>query len=269
MEKVIGFIGSGNMGQAMIGGIIKSGLVESKNIIVCDLDENKLDFIKVEYKTQVTTDAVKLVKNSDIIFMSIKPNIYDVMLDQIKEYVTEEKLVIIIAPGYTLDRVGNVLGEKAKIVRAMPNTPALVGAGMAALCKNKNVTVSEMSFVKHLFESFGEAEEVNEYLFDSVIGVSGSSPAYVFMFIEALADGAVIGGMPRDKAYKFAAQAVLGSAKMVLETGKHPGELKDMVCSPGGTTIDAVAELEKEGFRHAVIQAVVKCMEKSKEMGKK
>jgi len=268
MEKVIGFIGSGNMGQAMIGGIIKSELVDSKNIIVSDLDQKKLDFIAGEYKTQVTTDSVELVKKSDIIFLAIKPNIYSIVLKQIKEYVTESKIIISIAPGQTLENLEERLGKNTKIVRAMPNTPALVGEGMAAICKNRNVTAEELSFVKQLFESFGKAEEISEYLFDSVIGVSGSSPAYVFMFIEALADGAVIGGMPRDKAYKFAAQAVLGSAKMVLETGKHPGELKDMVCSPGGTTIEAVATLEKEGFRHAVIECVKDCMKKSEEMSK-
>lgn len=268
MEKVIGFIGSGNMGQAMIGGIIKSELVDSKNIIVSDLDQKKLDFIAGEYKTQVTTDSVELVKKSDIIFLAIKPNIYSIVLKQIKEYVTEGKIIISIAPGQTLESLEERLGKNIKIVRAMPNTPALVCEGMAAICKNSNVTAEELSFVKQLFESFGKAEEISEYLFDSVIGVSGSSPAYVFMFIEALADGAVIGGMPRDKAYKFAAQAVLGSAKMVLETGKHPGELKDMVCSPGGTTIEAVATLEKEGFRHAVIECVKDCMKKSAEMSK-
>ena len=268
MEKIVGFIGSGNMGQAMIGGIIESGLVESGNIIVSDLDENKLDYIQSEYKTQVTQDSLKVVKHSDVIFLAVKPNIYDVVLNQIKDYVVEDKIIVSIAAGKTLDYLERILGEKTKIVRAMPNTPALVTEGMAGICKNNNVTQTEMAFVKHLFESFGKAEEVAEYLFDSVTAVSGSSPAYVFMFIEALADGAVLGGMPRDKAYTFAAQAVLGSAKMVLETGKHPGELKDMVCSPGGTTIEAVAELEEKGFRNAVISAVKKCMEKSKEMSK-
>lgn len=268
MEKTVGFIGSGNMGQAMIGGIIQSGLVESSSITVSDLDENKLDYILREYKTQVTTDSIKCVNNSGIIFLSIKPNIYDMVLNQIKEHLTEDKIIISIAPGWSLERLGKILGEKAKIVRAMPNTPALVGEGMSGICKNSNVTASEMVFIKHLFESFGKAEEISEYLFDSVTAVSGSSPAYVFMFIEALADGAVLGGMPRDKAYTFAAQAVLGSAKMVLETGKHPGELKDMVCSPGGTTIEAVAELEEKGLRNAVISAVKKCIKKSKEMGK-
>ncbi|MGE5628781.1 MAG: pyrroline-5-carboxylate reductase [Solirubrobacterales bacterium] len=268
MGKIIGFIGSGNMGQAMIGGIIKSGLVESNNVIVSDLDQKKLDFIAGEYKTQVTTDSIELVEKSDVIILAVKPNVYEPVLKQIKEYVTENKIIISIAPGKSLEGLQEVLGKPAKIVRAMPNTPALVNEGMAALCKNNNVAVDEMEFVKKLFESFGKAEEIQEYLFDSVIGVSGSSPAYVFMFIEALADAAVLGGMARDKAYKFAAQAVLGSAKMVLETGKHPGELKDMVCSPGGTTIEAVAVLEEEGFRHAVIKCVKECMNKSAKMSK-
>lgn len=268
MGKVIGFIGSGNMGQAMIGGIIKSGLVDANNIIVSDLDEKKLDFIAKEYKTQVTTDSLELVKKSDIVFMAVKPNIYSIVLKQITDYITEDKIIVSIAPGQSLEGLENIIGKPVKIIRAMPNTPALVNEGMAGICKNSNVTKEELAFVKELFESFGKAEEIQEYLFDSVIGISGSSPAYVFMFIEALADAAVLGGLARDKAYKFAAQAVLGSAKMVLETGKHPGELKDMVCSPGGTTIEAVATLEEEGFRNAVIKCVKRCMEKSKEMSK-
>ena len=138
----------------------------------------------------------------------------------------------------------------------MPNTPALVGEGMSALCKNSNVTDEELNMIKALFESFGEAEIVSEYLMDTVTGISGSSPAYVFMFIEALADGAVKAGMPRTQAYKFASQSVMGSAKMVLESEKHPGELKDMVCSPGGTTIEAVAVLEENNMRASIIKAV-------------
>jgi pyrroline-5-carboxylate reductase len=149
----------------------------------------------------------------------------------------------------------------------MPNTPALVGEGMAALSPNANVTEDEAKNILNIFQSFGKAEIVPEYLMDTVTAVSGSSPAYVFMFIEAMADAAVMGGMPRNQAYTFAAQSVLGSAKMVLETGKHPGELKDMVCSPAGTTIDAVGVLEEEGFRSGVIKAMTACIEKSKKLG--
>lgn len=153
-----------------------------------------------------------------------------------------------------------------KIVRTMPNTPALVGEGITGVCHNDLVTKEELEYVCHILNGFGKAEVVPERLMDVVVSVSGSSPAYVFMFIEAMADAAVADGMPRPQAYKFAAQAVLGSAKMVLETGKHPGELKDMVCSPGGTTIEAVRVLEQKGFRSAVFEAMKVCAEKSKGM---
>ena len=146
----------------------------------------------------------------------------------------------------------------------MPNTPALVGEGMTGVCANDLVTEEELQLVLTLLKSFGRAEVVPEYLMDTVTGVSGSSPAYVFLFLEALADAAVAEGMPRKQAYEFAAQSVLGSAKMLLETGMHPGELKDMVCSPGGTTIEAVAVLERENLRSAVIDATRACIRKSK-----
>lgn len=151
----------------------------------------------------------------------------------------------------------------------MPNTPALVAEGMTAVCPNANVTKQELSNVMLMLQSFGKAEIMPEGLIDAVTGISGSSPAYVFMFIEAMADAAVMYGMPRDKAYLFASQAVLGSAKMVMESGRHPGELKDMVCSPGGTTIEAVAELEKTGLRASVISGVKACIEKSISMTNK
>ena len=158
------------------------------------------------------------------------------------------------------------LGEGFKIVRTMPNTPALVGEAMSAVCPNENVTSEQFEYVKNIFNSFGECVELAEKDFHAFTALCGSSPAYVFVFIEAMADAAVKLGITRAKAYTMAAQSVLGSAKMVLDTGKHPAELKDMVCSPAGTTIDAVLALEKEGFRNAAIEAVVKCAEKSKAM---
>src|SRR5699024_8257442 len=160
-------------------------------------------------------------------------------------------------------------GKKVKVLRAMPNTPALVGEGMTALMPSKEITEEEFREVKVIFESFGKAEIIDENLIHAFTSISGSSPAYVFMFIEALADGGVLQGMPREKAYKFASQAVLGSAKMVLETGIHPGELKDMVCSPAGTTIEAVEALEETYFRHSIMSAVRKCSEKSQRMSEK
>ncbi|MDU2734411.1 MAG: pyrroline-5-carboxylate reductase, partial [Mixta calida] len=173
-----------------------------------------------------------------------------------------------IAAGVTLDALAGVLGHDRKIVRVMPNTPALVNEGMTSVTPNALVTPEETDEVLAIFNSFGKAETVPEYLIHAVVGVSGSAPAYVFMFIEAMADAAVLGGMPRAQAYQFAAQAVKGAAQMVLETGKHPGELKDMVCSPGGTTIEAVKALEEKGFRSAVIAAMEKCMDRSQALSK-
>ncbi len=264
--KKIGFIGAGNMAGAIIGGIVKSNLVKSENVIASAKTMANLERLQQEYNINVTLDSKEVVKNSDIVFMAVKPNIFDGVLEGVADLIDDKKIVVSIAAGKSIEAIENIIGADKKIVRTMPNTPALVNEGMSALCPNKNIEDEELKIVKDIFDSFGKSEVVGEYLIDAVIGVSGSSPAYVFMFIEAMADGAVKLGIPRAKAYKMAAQSVLGSAKMVLETGKHPGELKDMVCSPAGTTIDAVVELEKLGFRNSVIQAMDKCAEKSKNM---
>ena len=266
--KKIGFIGAGNMAGAIIGGIIKSNLVESQNVIASAKTMTNLNKLKDEYNINVTLDAREVVKNSDIVFMAVKPNIFDGVLESVNDLSGDENIVVSIAAGKSISSMENIIGDDKKIIRTMPNTPALVNEGMSALCPNKNIEDEELKIVKGIFDSFGKSEVVGEYLIDSVIGVSGSSPAYVFMFIEAMADAAVVGGMPRKQAYNFAAQSVLGAAKMVLESWKNPGELKDMDCSPGGTTIEAVKVLENEGMRSSVINAVCACIEKSKEMSK-
>ncbi len=268
MNKKIGFIGCGNMAKAMIGGIVKSKLISPNMINVSNLNQSALDAVNSEFKVNTTTDSRDVVKNSDIVIVAVKPNVYDGVLESVKDLVDNKKIIVTIAAGKTIAAVENVIGSDKKIIRTMPNTPALVNEGMSALCKNQNITDEELNIVKTIFDSFGKSEVVGEYLIDAVIGVSGSAPAYVFMFIEAMADAAVAAGMPRSQAYKFASQAVMGSAKMVLESGKHPGELKDMVCSPGGTTIEAVKTLEEKGLRNAVIKAMEDCIEKSKEMSK-
>lgn len=265
MNKKIGFIGCGNMGMAMIGGIIKADLVSGSDILIFDLDINKTSALSEGFGTQTMDSIVSLVEASDYIVLAVKPNVYNLVLEEIKE-VVGEKVLITIAAGVSIRQVESIVGSDKKIIRTMPNTPALVGEGMSAICKNENIAVETLAEVKEIFESFGKAEVVNEYLIDSVIAVSGSAPAYIFMLIEAMADAAVLGGMPRNQAYTFASQAVIGSAKMVMETGKHPGELKDMVCSPGGTTIEAVRVLEKSGFRSSVIEGMIACIEKSKKM---
>ncbi len=268
MDKKIGFIGAGNMAKAIIGGIVKAKLVDGKNIFIYGPNVDKLKVTQRELGVEIGSSARELAENMDILFIAVKPNILLTVLEDVKKYIKEDTIIVSIAAGIDIESIESVISKNHKVVRTMPNTPALVNEGMSSICGNSKVTEAELLMVKEIFDSFGKTEILPEYLIHSVIGVSGSAPAYVFMLIEAMADGAVLGGMPREKAYKFAAQAVLGSAKMVLETGKHPGELKDMVCSPGGTTIEAVKVLEEKGFRSAVIEAMEKCMNKSKEMGK-
>lgn len=268
MNQKIGFIGSGNMGSAMIGGIISSGLCTPSQMIASDPTQAALDRLSETYQINTTTDNLQVVNFADIIFLSVKPYMYESVIEEIRDFVNESKIIVAIAAGVSHAKLDTFFRKPVKTVRVMPNTPAMVLEAMSALTPNEQVSAAELADIVTIFESFGKAEVVPESMMDTVVGVSGSSPAYVYMFIEAMADAAVADGMPRAQAYKFAAQSVLGAAKMVLETGKHPGELKDMVCSPGGTTIAAVAKLEEEGLRHAVISAQRVCVEKSKEMGK-
>lgn len=268
MSKKIGFIGCGNMGSAMIKGIVKSGLVSSENIMVSDHFIEKLQSIKNEIGVLVTENNNEVAEVADVLFLSVKPNMYKDVIEGIKDRVKSETIIVTIAAGIDIKTTESNFGRDIKVVRVMPNTPALVGEGMSALCPNKNITSEELKEIVELFECFSKVEVVEEKYINAVTALTGSSPAYVYMFIEALADGGVLEGLPRDKAYKMAAQAVLGSAKMVLETGKHPGALKDDVCSPGGTTIEAVYSLEKSGFRAAVIESIEKCVRKAEEMSK-
>ena len=207
-----------------------------------------------------------IVSTAAGVIFSVKPQFYADVIQEVKDLVRPEQLIITIAPGKTLAWLAEQFGKDVKIVRTMPNTPAMVGEGMTAATPNEHVTKEELDYACKILSAFGKVEVVTEHMMDAVVAVSGSSPAYVFMFIEAMADAAVAEGMPRAQAYKFAAQAVLGSAKMVLETGKHPGELKDMVCSPAGTTIEAVGVLEEHGFRSAVIDAMKACVDVAKGM---
>lgn len=266
MKKRIGFIGGGNMGGAMMTGIIKTGVCEAQNVIVFDVYAPTLERLHNDLGVCTTESVAELIETSDVIVLAVKPQVLPSVLEEHGHLITEEKLVISIAAGITLGRLTGFLSENHKLVRVMPNTPAMVGEGMSGICANEKVSQDEKQEVMELFSSFGKAELVPEKLIDAVVGVSGSSPAYVYMFIEALADGAVAEGMPRAQAYTFAAQAVLGSAKMVLESGKHPGELKDMVCSPAGTTIEAVRTLEEGKMRAVVMNAVHVAAEKNRNM---
>lgn len=263
----ITFIGAGNMGGAIIEGVVSNGIAKPQDITVADKNEDSLLLAAKKYGVNAEKDNKTAVKSADMLFLCVKPNVLYSVIDEIRETVSKNTIIVSIAAGQSIKKITMAFGdETVKLVRVMPNTPALVGEGMAAVAPNDCMTDEDTAKVVDVFDSLGRAEIVNENLMDAVTAVSGSSPAYVFMFIEAMADAAVMGGMPRAQAYTFAAQAVLGSAKMVLDTGKHPGELKDMVCSPGGTTIDAVVVLEEEGMRNAVIKAMKACIEKSQSM---
>lgn len=260
----IGFIGCGNMATAIIKGIIRKQIIDAENIIASAKTKATLDRVQKELGVKVSTDNLEVTENSDILVLAVKPQYYPEVIAQIKDVVRKEQIVISIAPGKTLDWLQEQFGGGVRLVRTMPNTPALVGEGMTGVCRNEYVTDEDYATVLQILGSFGEVETIPENLMDVCVSVSGSSPAYIYILIEAMADGAVADGMPRAQAYKFAAQSVLGSAKMVLETGKHPGELKDQVCSPGGTTIEAVRVLEEKGFRSSVIEAMKACVRKAR-----
>ena len=245
---MLGFVGCGNMAQAMLKGILAKGLYKADEIIVSRRTKEALDALHEELGVQTTTDNKEVAEKADVLVLAIKPYQFADVIPEIAPVCKENALVISIAAGQTIANIEKLFGKTMKIVRTMPNTPALVLAGATGMCFHPSVS------------------EVSENMIDTVIGVSGSSPAYVFMFIEAMADAAVADGMPRAMAYELAAQTVYGSAKMVLETGKHPGELKDMVCSPAGTTIEAVRVLEEKGLRSAVIEGQMACVKKAREL---
>ncbi len=263
---MLAFIGCGNMAQAMLKGILAKGQYDASDIIVSRRSAQALEKIREEFSVETTTDNKLAAEKADVLILAVKPFQFAGVISEIKDCMKEDALIISIAAGQPIANIEKLFGKPIKLVRTMPNTPALVLAGATGMCFNRNVTEEEKRQAVQIFESFGVVAVVAETMIDTVIGVSGSSPAYVFLFIEAMADAAVADGMPRAQAYELAAQTVMGSARMVLETGKHPGELKDMVCSPGGTTIEAVRVLEEKGFRSAVIEGQMACVKKAREL---
>ncbi len=268
MSKNIGFIGSGNMAGAMIDGLLSSGITARSNIMASNRTKDKLDKLKAKYDIQIAIDNREVAEFADILILAIKPNKYGAVIKEISGYIKDESIIVSIAAGISIDTISKLFGKKHKIVRTMPNIPAVVGEAITGLCYNEQVKEQELKWVLEIFNSFGIVETLDEELMDVVTAVSASSPALVYMFIEALADGAVLKGLPRDKAYKMVSQAVLGAAKMVLESGNHPGQLKDRVCSSGGTAIEAIYSLEKKGFRGHVIESIERCTEKAAKLGK-
>ena len=250
MFKTVAILGIGNMGRAIAEGIGRSPDMKNADIILYNPHAYKAEVVAANLGNcaRIASTPGEAVQEADLVIIAVKPKIVSSLLEEIKGNLKQDAILLSVAAGVTLKQMEVAVGEDRKLVRAMPNTPAVVGAGMTSLTPNEYVSTEEILQIEELFSSFGRAEVVDEYLIDAVIGVSGSSPAYVYMFIEALADGA---------------------AKTVLETGEHPGKLKDDVCSPGGTTIAAVRALEERGFRSAVMEAVMTAAEKSREMSKK
>jgi pyrroline-5-carboxylate reductase len=263
IKRDIGFIGAGKMAFAFVSGLLNASIVEKKFIAISDVDQQRINLFK-SLGIKTYTNNKEIVKGSSIIFLSVKPNkIFDV-LNEIKPVLTGDKVLVSIAAGIKIEKIEKVIGSDIPIFRVMPNAPVMVGAGMSVYCFNNKVKKDDISVIEEILKSVGEVIFLNEEHFDIVTGLSGSGPAYVFLVINSLAEGGVKMGLPKDIALKLATQTVLGSAKMVMQTNKHPEELIDMVTSPGGTTIEALHSLENNKVRSAFIEAVEKATLKSK-----
>ncbi len=267
----IGFIGTGNMASAMIHGMMSTGNYVPESVVLFNRTASKAEKIVTEFHgMKVVNSEMEVLAGAKYILLGVKPYQYQDLIEKIKDAMTPEHVVITIAAGISIENVRYWFGDDVKIVRTMPNTPAQVMAAMTAVTFSDKIEIEEQTWVLNFLKSFGEVEVIDEKLMDAVPAISGSSPAYMFQMIEAMADEGVRQGFQRDQAYRMAAQAMMGAGKMVLETGLHPGVLKDQVTSPGGTTIEAIKTLEENGFRAAVMRAMASCTLKASQMaGKK
>ncbi len=266
--KKIGFIGTGKMGEALIKGILHAKLFTPDKVYASDADTTKLNSLEKSYRINICADNCEAVQRSDIIMIAVKPQIVPKVIEEIKGSI-KKQLIISIAAGVPIETYEKALPHGAKVVRVMPNIAATVLESASAICSGNAVTEEDEATAVGVFNSIGRTVILPEHLLDAVTGLSGSGPAYIFLIIEALADGGVFEGLDRKTAKTLAAQTVLGAAKMVLEDGVHTGELRDMVTSPGGTTIRGIRVLEDHGVRIAMMDAVIEACERSKELGKK
>ena len=263
----IGFLGAGKMAAALAKGFVRAELVVPKEMIASDPHDAARNNFTAETGANAVAANAEVAKFANVLILATKPDQVSAALADISGAFTKNHLLISIAAGVTLAKLEGALPAGARVIRVMPNTPALVGEAASAFAPGKSATAADGELAKKLLSAVGVAFQVKESLLDAVTGLSGSGPAYVYQFIEALSDGGVAAGLPRDIATKLAAQTVLGAAKMVLETGQHPGALKDQVTSPGGTTIEGLHELEKGKLRGVVMSAVRAATEKSKKLG--
>lgn len=263
----IGLVGGGQMGEALIQGMLDAGLLNADNVMVVEPDGDRRIYLRKKYSIRVTEDAGELAKACSILVFAVKPQVMGKVLDQYKNLVNDAHLIISIAAGVTINTIELALGESLRIIRVMPNTPALVQEGSAALSPNSHVSGEDMDAAIQIFSAVGTCVQVNESLMDAVTGLSGSGPGYVFTFIEAMIDGGVLCGLPRPVAEKLVLQTVYGAAKLAMESGDDPAVLKGRVTSPGGTTIAGLHILEESGFRGAVMSAIEAATERSRELG--
>jgi pyrroline-5-carboxylate reductase len=266
-KLTIGFLGAGKMAAALARGFVRAGLLTARQVIARDPSEAARAAFAKEVGAKTTASNPEVAKFADVLVLAVKPDQVSTVLADVRDHFTAKHCLISIAAGMPLAKLEAGLGTGARLIRVMPNTPALVGASATAFALGKSARPEDGELAQKLFSAIGLAFQVKEALLDAVTGLSGSGPAYVCLFIEGLSDGGVAAGLPREVATRLAAQTVLGSAKMVLETGLHPGVLKDMVTSPGGTTIEGLHELEKGKVRGALISAVRAAAEKSRKLG--
>lgn len=267
IAQTVGFVGAGNMTAALVRGLLASGVCSSDRIVASDVSQAQLDGLAKAHAIQVTTDNTVATGNADIVVLAIKPQVFPTLLPALAKTLSKNALVISIAAGVPIAVIEAQLPHGTRVVRAMPNTPALVGQGATAIAAGSHATAADMEVAMRMFNSVGRCVKLDEHLLDAVTGLSGSGPGYAFVMIEALADGGVNVGLPRAEAQLLAAQTLLGAAKLVLESGEHPGQLKDRVTSPGGTTIAGLQALEDHGVRSALIDAVEKATLRSKALG--
>lgn len=266
-NKRIAFIGSGNMGEALIKGITGASVFKNRNIIVTDIRKERLEHIKGLYKVNTTTDNRYAVKKSDIVLFAVKPQIISKVVKEIGDLIDRKKLIITIAAGITISSIQDHLKKKGKIIRVMPNIPAIVREGVSAIACGDDISKKDIEITKRIFNAVGRTVVVDESMMDAVTGLSGSGPAYVFLIIESLTDAGVKMGLPRDISRLLSIQTILGAAKLAIESGEHPGKLKDMVTSPGGTTIAGLHALEDGGLRSALMAAVEAATKRAEELG--
>ena len=266
--KRVGFIGAGNMGEALIKGLVTAGVVPAKSILATDVRTERLDELAGTFGIQVVKGNGALVRDVDVVVLAVKPQIMDAVVGEIAPAVTPATLLISIAAGISTARIRGALGKAARLIRVMPNTPALVLEGATAVAGAAGLEPGDIDVARDIFGAVGRVVVLDEGLMDAVTGLSGSGPGYVALVIEALADGGVRMGLDRATALALAAQTVLGAARLVRDTGMHPAVLKDMVSSPGGTTIAGIAALEERGLRAALIQAVERATLRSRELGR-